>query len=141
MTKQKAHIFPIPHPSSFPPSSQPAMSTRATDPNKPRMLRVSDTRRALQSLLLGAEMAHKADIQTYSCGHLSPYALSQNQPHRRRTEEPIWEMSEVFPPLFSVYVQYHLAEKCIASIESITFFHGRAEFTQQFVLRLHHCLQ
>ncbi|XP_064863890.1 uncharacterized protein C6orf118-like [Oncorhynchus nerka] len=71
------------------------MSTRATDPNKPRMLRVSDARRALQSLLLGAEMAHKADIQTYSCGHLSPYALSQNQPHRRRTEEPIWEMSEV----------------------------------------------
>ncbi|XP_014013435.1 uncharacterized protein C6orf118 [Salmo salar] len=70
------------------------MSTKATTPNKPRMLRVSDLRRELQSLLLGAEMAHKADIQTYSCGHLSPYALSQTQPHRRRTEEPIWEMSE-----------------------------------------------
>ncbi|XP_023997101.2 uncharacterized protein C6orf118-like [Salvelinus sp. IW2-2015] len=71
------------------------MSTKATTPNKPRMLRVSDVRRELRSLLLGAEMAHKADIQTYSCGHLSPYALSQTQPHRRRTEEPIWEMSEV----------------------------------------------
>ncbi|XP_071247474.1 uncharacterized protein C6orf118-like [Salvelinus alpinus] len=71
------------------------MSTKATTPNKPRMLRVSDGRRELRSLLLGAEMAHKADIQTYSCGHLSPYALRQTQPHRRRTEEPIWEMSEV----------------------------------------------
>ncbi|KAK6329514.1 hypothetical protein J4Q44_G00014920 [Coregonus suidteri] len=71
------------------------MSTKASTPNKPRRLRVSDVRRELQSLLLGAEMAHKADIHTYSCGHLSPYALSQPQPHRRRTEEPIWQTSEV----------------------------------------------
>ncbi|XP_019902100.2 uncharacterized protein C6orf118 isoform X2 [Esox lucius] len=62
------------------------MSAKANTPSKPHR-----PRQELQQLLLGTEVAHKADILTYSRGHLSPNTLVQPQ---RKIEQPIWKMSE-----------------------------------------------
>ncbi|XP_046885283.1 uncharacterized protein C6orf118-like [Hypomesus transpacificus] len=55
------------------------------------LLRGPHTRGQLQALLLAAETAHKADILTYSSGHLGPHSLAQHQPH---PSTPIWATSE-----------------------------------------------
>ncbi|XP_071337095.1 group XIIB secretory phospholipase A2-like protein isoform X2 [Trachinotus anak] len=49
----------------------------------------SDIRR----LLLAAEAGHKADILTYSSGHLGPHSLDQGQPHMA-TKQSFWKMSQ-----------------------------------------------
>lgn len=56
--------------------------------SKPGCFR-SDVRR----LLLAAEAGQKADILTYSSGHLGPRSLNQNQPHRD-TKQVIGRLSE-----------------------------------------------
>ncbi|TDH01143.1 hypothetical protein EPR50_G00177000 [Perca flavescens] len=46
----------------------------------------------IQRLLLAAEAGQKADILTYSSGHLGPRCLNQSQPHRE-TKQSFWRMS------------------------------------------------
>ncbi|XP_035848583.1 uncharacterized protein C6orf118-like isoform X2 [Sander lucioperca] len=47
----------------------------------------------IQRLLLAAEAGQKADILTYSSGHLGPRCLNQSQPHRD-TKQSFWRMSQ-----------------------------------------------
>lgn len=47
----------------------------------------------IHRLLLAAEAGQKADILTYSSGHLGPCSLNQNRPHRE-TKQVIWKLSE-----------------------------------------------
>lgn len=48
--------------------------------------------RDIHRLLLAAEAGQKADILTYSSGHLGPRSLNQSQP-QRETNKPFWKMS------------------------------------------------
>ncbi|XP_047459493.1 uncharacterized protein LOC125019036 [Mugil cephalus] len=56
--------------------------------SKPR-----SSRGELRRLLLAAEAGQKADILTYSSGHLSPRSMSQSQPHAE-TKRVFWRMSQ-----------------------------------------------
>ncbi|XP_044071424.1 uncharacterized protein C6orf118-like isoform X5 [Siniperca chuatsi] len=47
----------------------------------------------IHRLLLAAEAGQKADILTYSSGHLGPRSLTQSQPHRE-TKQSFWRMSQ-----------------------------------------------
>lgn len=46
----------------------------------------------IHRLLLATEAGQKADILTYSSGHLGPRSLNQSQPHRG-TKQSFWRMS------------------------------------------------
>uniref|UniRef100_A0A8C4E322 Translin-associated factor X-interacting protein 1 N-terminal domain-containing protein n=1 Tax=Dicentrarchus labrax TaxID=13489 RepID=A0A8C4E322_DICLA len=48
--------------------------------------------RDIHRLLLAAEAGQKADILTYSSGHLGPRSLNQSQPHREK-KQPFWRAS------------------------------------------------
>nr|XP_040035343.1 uncharacterized protein C6orf118-like [Gasterosteus aculeatus aculeatus] len=48
-------------------------------------------RRDVHGLLLAAEAGQKADIPTYSSGHLGPRSLNQSPPHRG-PKQPFWRM-------------------------------------------------
>ncbi|KAI4900284.1 hypothetical protein NFI96_027459, partial [Prochilodus magdalenae] len=56
-------------------------------------LRPSDIRRERKELLLCAEKGNKADIHTYSSGHLGPYSFNPKSAHCRR-EKPVWNKSK-----------------------------------------------
>lgn len=47
----------------------------------------------IHGLLLAAEAGQKADILTYSSGHLGPRSLVQSQPHRE-TKQSFWGMCQ-----------------------------------------------
>ncbi|XP_070772764.1 uncharacterized protein C6orf118-like [Enoplosus armatus] len=47
----------------------------------------------IHRLLLAAEAGQRADILTYSSGHLGPRSLNQSQP-RRETKQSFWRMSQ-----------------------------------------------
>ncbi|XP_036429296.1 uncharacterized protein C6orf118-like [Colossoma macropomum] len=56
-------------------------------------LRPSDIRRERKELLLCVERGNKADIHTYSSGHLGPYSFNPRPVYCRR-DKPIWEKSK-----------------------------------------------
>ncbi|KAL7890331.1 hypothetical protein AOLI_G00025890 [Acnodon oligacanthus] len=58
-----------------------------------RRLRPLDIRRERKELLLCVERGNKADIHTYSSGHLGPYSFNPRPVHCRR-DKPIWEKSK-----------------------------------------------
>ncbi|XP_039995644.1 uncharacterized protein C6orf118-like isoform X2 [Xiphias gladius] len=47
----------------------------------------------IHRLLLAAEAGQKADIRTYSSGHLGPRSLNQSQPHME-TKQSVWKTSQ-----------------------------------------------
>lgn len=58
--------------------------------------RRSDMQRKLKDLLHSVEKAHKADIQTYSSGHLGPNSLT-HKPLNCRPCRPIWKCKDTSP--------------------------------------------
>ncbi|XP_059215655.1 uncharacterized protein C6orf118-like [Centropristis striata] len=48
----------------------------------------------IQKLLLAAEAGQKADILTYSSGHLGPHSLNHSQPNRETTKQSFWRTSQ-----------------------------------------------